>query len=214
MKKKISKKKPISNISMINYCIAILGYGAKLNVGLYEMVCEGLASQGMPKPESLSYKQWVFENCAYVVSEASRNKEKVKAYRIKRKSSRVYSPDPQPVLQPVKIEVVTTPLSPCQLQNFGKRPYPIRRDAEFIQSKEFLQSFEWRALRLEVLKRDKMKCQCCGASPKTGAVMNVDHIKPRKYFPELALDPGNLQTLCVECNHGKGNWDHTDFRVA
>lgn len=58
MKKKISKKKPISNISMINYCIAILGYGAKLNVGLYEMVCEGLASQGMPKPESLSCKQW------------------------------------------------------------------------------------------------------------------------------------------------------------
>lgn len=43
--------------------------------------------------------------------------------------------------------------------------------------------------------------------------MNVDHIKPRKLFPELALDPDNLQVLCHECNHGKGNWDMTDFRA-
>lgn len=58
------------------------------------------------------------------------------------------------------------------------------------------------------------RCQCCGATPATGAVMNVDHIKPRKIFPELALDPDNLQILCDECNHGKGNWDMTDWRSA
>lgn len=55
-------------------------------------------------------------------------------------------------------------------------------------------------------------CQCCGANPSTGAVMNVDHIKPRRIYPELALDVNNLQILCHECNHGKGNWDMTDWR--
>lgn len=53
---------------------------------------------------------------------------------------------------------------------------------------------------------------CCGATPATGAVMNVDHIKPRKLYPHLALDVDNLQILCSDCNHGKGNWDMTDWR--
>ena len=42
--------------------------------------------------------------------------------------------------------------------------------------------------------------------------IHVDHIKPRKLFPHLALDVNNLQILCHECNHGKGNWDQTDWR--
>ena len=77
---------------------------------------------------------------------------------------------------------------------------------------DFLQSFEWRRLRMEALKKHGAKCQCCGATPQTGAVMNVDHIKPRRLFPHLALDLDNLQVLCHECNHGKGNWDQTDWR--
>lgn len=79
-------------------------------------------------------------------------------------------------------------------------------------SAEFLQTYEWRKVRLIILKRDGAKCACCGATPDSGAVMNVDHIKPRKRFPHLALDPENLQVLCHDCNHGKGNWDMTDFR--
>ncbi len=79
-------------------------------------------------------------------------------------------------------------------------------------SDPFLSSFEWRKLRLKALKIHGAKCQCCGATPGSGAVMNVDHIKPRKKFPELALDINNLQILCADCNHGKGNWDQTDFR--
>ena len=78
----------------------------------------------------------------------------------------------------------------------------------------FLSSFEWRSLRMMALKQHGAVCQCCGASPKTGAVMHVDHIKPRKLFPQLALDLNNLQVLCGECNHGKGNWDQTDWREA
>lgn len=81
-----------------------------------------------------------------------------------------------------------------------------------VASDEFLNSYEWRKLRLTALKMHGRKCQCCGASPQTGAVMNVDHIKPRRFYPELALDINNLQVLCHECNHGKGNWDETDWR--
>ena len=79
-------------------------------------------------------------------------------------------------------------------------------------SDDFLQSFEWRAVRMMALKLNGARCQCCGASPKTGAVLNVDHIKPRKTHPQLALDINNLQVLCGDCNHGKGNWDETDWR--
>jgi len=79
-------------------------------------------------------------------------------------------------------------------------------------SKAFLSTYEWRRVRMEALKKYGARCQCCGASPETGAVMNVDHIKPRKLFPQLALDVNNLQILCDVCNHGKGNWDMTDWR--
>ena len=77
---------------------------------------------------------------------------------------------------------------------------------------EFLTCYAWRRLRMEALKLHGARCQCCGASPATGAVMNVDHIKPRKLRPDLALTLDNLQVLCGDCNHGKGNWDTTDWR--
>jgi hypothetical protein len=76
----------------------------------------------------------------------------------------------------------------------------------------FLGTYEWKRVRMEALKRYGTKCQCCGAGPEIGAVINVDHIKPRRLFPDLALDIENLQVLCSSCNHGKGNWDQTDWR--
>jgi hypothetical protein len=83
----------------------------------------------------------------------------------------------------------------------------------FAQTDEFLTSYEWRRLRMEVLIEQGRRCQCCGATPDNGAVMHVDHIKPRKLFPELALEKSNLQVLCDVCNHGKGNWDQTDWKA-
>ena len=76
----------------------------------------------------------------------------------------------------------------------------------------FLSSYEWRKLRMQAIIKYERKCMCCGATPDTGVVIHVDHIKPRKLFPELALELDNLQVLCHECNHGKGNWDQTDWR--
>jgi hypothetical protein len=84
--------------------------------------------------------------------------------------------------------------------------------AAFESSKDFLSTYEWRKVRMLALKKYGARCQCCGATPASGAIMNVDHIKPRKLFPELALEVNNLQILCHECNHGKGNWDMTDWR--
>jgi 5-methylcytosine-specific restriction endonuclease McrA len=45
-----------------------------------------------------------------------------------------------------------------------------------------------------------------------GINSHVDHIKPRKTHPHLALDFDNLQILCEDDNHGKANWDSTDWR--
>jgi 5-methylcytosine-specific restriction endonuclease McrA len=76
----------------------------------------------------------------------------------------------------------------------------------------FLASREWRTLRMVVLKKYGARCQCCGATTANGVRINVDHIKPRKLFPELALTESNLQVLCEDCNAGKGNWDQSDWR--
>jgi 5-methylcytosine-specific restriction endonuclease McrA len=90
---------------------------------------------------------------------------------------------------------------------------PPKRVVRFAQKDDFLQTYEWRRLRMVVLTKRGNRCECCGASPSDGhTVLNVDHIKPRKLFPNLALDESNLQVLCAVCNHGKGNWDQTDWR--
>lgn len=83
---------------------------------------------------------------------------------------------------------------------------------QFIKSGEFLHTHEWKRVRMATLLRYGNKCQCCGTTPARGAVMNVDHIKPRATHPELALDPNNTQVLCDACNAGKGSWDATDWR--
>ncbi len=90
----------------------------------------------------------------------------------------------------------------------------IARQAAIVGSSDFLQSYEWRKLRMEALKLYGNRCQCCGASAADGVRIHVDHIKPRKQYPALALDLSNLQVLCEDCNHGKGNWDDTDWREA
>jgi len=103
-------------------------------------------------------------------------------------------------------QTVCAPKAPRHTQALLPSTPPVSSDA-------FLKSYEWRRLRMSALKLHGARCQCCGITPAHGAVMNVDHIKPRKLFPELALSLENLQVLCGECNHGKGNWDMTDWRT-
>lgn len=78
----------------------------------------------------------------------------------------------------------------------------------------FYTSDEWRLVRYSVLKNSNGACQCCGARGSGEIRLHVDHIKPRSQFPELALDPANLQVLCPDCNIGKRASDQTDWRRA
>ncbi len=81
------------------------------------------------------------------------------------------------------------------------------------EAEEFFASPDWISLRYRVLKRAKGCCECCGRGKTQGAVLQVDHIKPRSKFPALALSISNLQCLCQDCNLGKSNTDQTDWRT-
>ena len=79
---------------------------------------------------------------------------------------------------------------------------------------EFYASREWASVRYAALLKADGRCACCGASRNEGAVMHVDHIKPRSKYPLLALVLDNLQVLCNLCNVAKSNIDMTKWRVT
>lgn len=65
-------------------------------------------------------------------------------------------------------------------------------------------------LRVQVLDRDNSTCQLCGATLNDGVKLHVDHIIPVSKGGTNDLD--NLQTLCEQCNLGKG--DLTDLNMV
>lgn len=175
--------KTIRTSYFTRYCNSRLGYASKLDTSLYDLVCMALEIDGMPKPMNISSRRWAFENADHIMGRNKFEKLKSCSQQDQKKTKSHRSTKKQ-----------------------------TSKEDSFISSDAFLSSYEWRKLRMEALKKYGPKCMCCGATPQTGAVMNVDHIKPRKLWPSLALDIGNLQILCHECNHGKGNWDQTDWR--
>lgn len=82
-----------------------------------------------------------------------------------------------------------------------------------IVKDNFYFSEVWIEVRYFVLRRDGGVCRACGNRGSYGNPLHVDHIKPRSKFPELALEPCNLQVLCRACNLGKRAWDQTDWRT-
>jgi 5-methylcytosine-specific restriction endonuclease McrA len=85
------------------------------------------------------------------------------------------------------------------------------------QKRKFYDSPEWRKLRETVLERDNFECQECKrngyvsidtnefseSAKRKKIALVVDHIKELESYPELALDPNNLETLCVNCHNRK-----------
>lgn len=59
-------------------------------------------------------------------------------------------------------------------------------------------------LRFRVFKRDRFRCVACGRSPAThlNIVLHADHINPCALSVKTVME--NLQTLCQDCNLGKG----------
>jgi hypothetical protein len=70
----------------------------------------------------------------------------------------------------------------------------------------------WPKLRMDALRKYGNACQCCGSGPAQGAVLHIDHIKPRHLFPHLEFNLDNLQVLCSVCHESKGLND-TDWRA-
>lgn len=118
--------------------------------------------------------------------------------------------DMSPVIVTRPAACVPVPAQPAPL------PQPYRGKYIDPNSDEFLTSYQWRTVRFDAIALHGNSCMCCGATPGrgNGVVINVDHIKPRRKHPHLALDINNLQILCNECNHGKSNRHETDFRPA
>ena len=58
-----------------------------------------------------------------------------------------------------------------------------------------------KSLRYYVLSRDGFKCKSCG-NTSDKSPLNIDHIIPKSKGGTNA--PENLQTLCFDCNIGKG----------
>lgn len=62
---------------------------------------------------------------------------------------------------------------------------------------------ETRAMRYDVLRRDGFHCVRCGRGREDGVKLHVDHVIPVSRGGKSVMD--NLQTLCEDCNCGKGN---------
>ena len=65
-------------------------------------------------------------------------------------------------------------------------------------------------LRVDVFARDKYRCVMCGRAASDGVVLHADHIVSESHGGEATM--GNLQTLCADCNVGKGNRYTDDLR--
>ncbi len=73
-------------------------------------------------------------------------------------------------------------------------------------------TLSWNRIREKIIKRDKNKCQKCGAYSKSGSGLHVHHIKFVKDFPELEFEHDNCITMCEDCHklqHQKFDYELT-----
>lgn len=101
---------------------------------------------------------------------------------------------------------------------FEKKLRQRREDGRFLYE-GWRGTSDWQKWRLSQLERQNWQCACCGKlmqfSEKTklptGNVVlhpdhpTVEHVLPKSYFSELALDKQNLVMACWACNKRKSN---------
>jgi 5-methylcytosine-specific restriction endonuclease McrA len=71
-----------------------------------------------------------------------------------------------------------------------------RRDDFTRYSRHVTRTQRWRALRVQVLRRDRHQCRECGARSR----LEIHHVRSVREAPDLAFDMGNLATLCGPCH--------------
>jgi hypothetical protein len=77
-------------------------------------------------------------------------------------------------------------------------PFPSTSEEQAIRERSLLTP----SLRYHVLERDGFACRLCGRTVSDGVKLHVDHVLPICKDGKSTVD--NLQTLCEECNVGKG----------
>ena len=73
----------------------------------------------------------------------------------------------------------------------------------YQEALDFYKSPEWWTCRREFLsKNSKLECVFCNLelTGENRKKLNVDHIKPLRYYWDLRTDQSNLQITCEECN--------------
>lgn len=182
------------------------GRAARIGASPYELACEALAMDGLRRPSHIGGKTWAIMHLAHALEEL----KKAPAGLFRSKSAQMQWVRDKKAMAAADLQAKLDDPNRTPVFSAGA----VVAGGVNVVSDDFLRTFEWRRVRMVALKKYGPVCQCCGDTPANGAVMNVDHIKPRRLFPHLALDVDNLQILCGPCNHGKGSWDMTDWRES
>lgn len=66
--------------------------------------------------------------------------------------------------------------------------------------KAFYHTTAWKKKRKQILARDHNACQRCRGKGRYRQAVTVHHVRHLKDVPELALEDGNLVSLCSECH--------------
>ena len=81
-----------------------------------------------------------------------------------------------------------------------------------MTEKEFCQTRQWQSMRKAVLRRDKYLCVECKRYGRLTQATTVHHINHYDEYPELALEPSNLKSLCNAC-HNKAHPEKGGRRI-
>ena len=148
-----------------------------------------------------------FSNRAFTTEELFENIEKVWIAKGK-----------QPVRSDMNNKSLSSASSGAYLRRFGSWNAALQAFVEYINNEEESQPpvsvqtdpFNRKReinlrTRFLVMQRDNFKCRLCGASPANNPeiVLQIDHIVPWSKGGKTTIE--NLQTLCSNCNLGKGN---------
>lgn len=82
-----------------------------------------------------------------------------------------------------------------------RRPWmPKPKTQEDKKTDPFYLTKEWKKLSQRI-RRERPTCEYC--NPVVTPATLTDHVLPRRLFPELAMEEGNLKASCAKCHNKK-----------